>query len=667
MAESPAPAASPAPSTETAVAADPVLTDPPPAEPAPPDVAAAEPDGLVPDEAPADDRGEAAQKEVVEEATPAPSLAEPPDAPAADVAIAGPDAGPDAPTESAAPPAQSAPAAPADLAGDAAPAPAEVPAAAPEGIASIAPDAPTAPEPEVAPTGADATDAAPVTPGQPAADLAAAPASDPTPAPAEPPGVAPEGAPEVASDVPAGLPPLTPEEEALLAQIAAEGPGSALPSGKEGPSDAAVAEETPAPTPDPIAEPMPDLASDPAPAPDQTEDAPSLLTETEDDRVIRSGEGSSTLPPTPSLSDSDDGSVTSGRLPKIGAEADAPDGETTEPAVFDSRPIAAFARPFENPDAKPVFAIVLIDDGSDAVDRAALAALPFPVSFALDPTDPRTPDHAAIYRAAGQEVLMLATALPKGGQASDIEVALSAMSTAMPEAVAVMDLPERVFQADRPLATLVVPVVWAGGRGVLTWDQGLNAADQVARRDAVPSAVVFRDLDGADEEAPVIRRYLDRAAFKAAQEGRVTVVGRTRPETVAALLEWAIEGRAATVALAPLTAVLSDGCGRLSAERLAAALFATRLCAFRAAGSAKGLWQGYLAKGKAKEAFSSRNILGFGGTPIAKEEAKACDETKGMRPHGRSSGLQDHRLPRPENRPASCAARCKARDLLTVS
>ena len=63
--------------------------------------------------------------------------------------------------------------------------------------------------------------------------------------------------------------------------------------------------------------------------------------------------------------------------------------------------------------------------------------------------------------------------------------------------------------------------------------------------------VAFRDLDGDGEAAPVIRRYLDRAAFKAAQEGRVTVVGRTRPETVAALLEWTVEGRAATVALAP--------------------------------------------------------------------------------------------------------------------
>ena len=43
-----------------------------------------------------------------------------------------------------------------------------------------------------------------------------------------------------------------------------------------------------------------------------------------------------------------------------------------------------------------------------------------------------------------------------------------------------------------------------------------------------------------DEQQP-------RAAFKAAQEGRVTVVGSTRPETVAAIMEWSIEGRASSV------------------------------------------------------------------------------------------------------------------------
>jgi uncharacterized protein len=267
----------------------------------------------------------------------------------------------------------------------------------------------------------------------------------------------------------------------------------------------------------------------------------------------------STLKPEPGLRDKTDG-VIIGRLPKIG---DAPATEATpavDPAVVaveDSRPIVQFAASFENPGGKPVFAIVLIDTGAATLDRAALANLPFAVSFALDPLDPATPERSAIYRAAGKEVVMLATGIVAGAQASDVEVAFQAMAQGLPEAVAVMDLPEQRFQDNRPLASLVVPVVASQGRGLLTWDQGLNAADQVARREDLAASVVFRPIDAAGEDDTAIRRGLDRAAFKAAQDGRVTVVGRASPETVAALLEWTVEGRAATVALAPLTAVMT--------------------------------------------------------------------------------------------------------------
>jgi polysaccharide deacetylase 2 family uncharacterized protein YibQ len=120
-----------------------------------------------------------------------------------------------------------------------------------------------------------------------------------------------------------------------------------------------------------------------------------------------------------------------------------------------------------------------------------------------------------------------------------------------------MDLAEPQFQDRRPVASLVVPVVGAQGRGLLTWDRGLNAADQVARRDDVPTAVLFRDLDEAAGDNTAIRRVLDRAVFKAAQDGRAAVAGTTTPETVAALLEWTVEGKAATVALGPVTAVMT--------------------------------------------------------------------------------------------------------------
>jgi hypothetical protein len=259
--------------------------------------------------------------------------------------------------------------------------------------------------------------------------------------------------------------------------------------------------------------------------------------------------------PSPGLGNAAEGVIT-GRLPRIG---DAPEAqaETDEPAAPDSRPIAQFAASFENPEGKPTLAIVLIDPGTSDLDRAGLAALPFPVSFALDPLDPATPERAAIYRAAGKEVVMLAIGLAEGAQASDVEVSFQSMAQALPDAVAVMDLPQPVFQNTRPLASLVVPVIGAQGRGLLTWDQGLNAADQVARREDIAAAVVFRDLASAGEDSTAIRRVLDRAVFKAGQDGRVAVAGTASPATVAALLEWTVEGRAATVAIAPLTAVMT--------------------------------------------------------------------------------------------------------------
>jgi polysaccharide deacetylase 2 family uncharacterized protein YibQ len=266
----------------------------------------------------------------------------------------------------------------------------------------------------------------------------------------------------------------------------------------------------------------------------------------------------STFDPAPGLGSTD--GVVINRLPRIGdapAEATpAADAPTAAPDL-DTRPVTQFAAAFENLDGKPTFAIVLIDPGTADLDREALATLPFPVTFALDPLDPETPARAAIYRSADKEVVMLATGIAEGAQASDVEVAFQTMAQALPEAVAVMDLADPTFQDRRPLASIVVPVVGAQGRGVLTWDQGLNAADQVARRDDVPAAVVFRDIGSAGADSAAIRRLLDRAVFKAGQDGRVAVAGTASPETVAALLEWTVEGRAATVALAPLTAVLT--------------------------------------------------------------------------------------------------------------
>jgi len=162
------------------------------------------------------------------------------------------------------------------------------------------------------------------------------------------------------------------------------------------------------------------------------------------------------------------------------------------------------------------------------------------VTFVLDPLAPGAAEAAAIYRAEMQEVVFAAAGLPPGATAADVEQTFQSHALALPEAGAVVDLPEGGFQDDR----------------ALTFDKGLNAGDQVARREAVPAALIFRELDAGGESAPVIRRYLDRAAFKAAQDGQVVVLGHATPDTIAALMEWSLEGRAGSVALAPLTAVL---------------------------------------------------------------------------------------------------------------
>lgn len=318
----------------------------------------------------------------------------------------------------------------------------------------------------------------------------------------------------------------------------------------------------PLPMPQPEAADLPSGAesempgSKPAPLPGAT-DAPEAAQPEPEVAGLAEDTPSPTLKPTPGLGEKTEG-VIIGRLPKIGDDAE-PTAEVAEAEadLSDLPPLQRFSRAFDNPDGKPVFAVVLIDTGEATLDRAALAALPFAVTFAVDPLAPDAAARAAVYRAAGQEVVMLATGIAEGANASDIEVAFQSMEQGLPEAVAVMDLPALGFQDNRPLASLVVPVVAAQGRGLLTWDQGLNAADQVARREDLAAAVAFRNLDSKGEDRAAIRRLLDRAVFKAGQDGRVTVVGQTRDETVAALLEWTVEGRAASVAMGPLSAALT--------------------------------------------------------------------------------------------------------------
>ncbi|WP_304797717.1 polysaccharide deacteylase family 2 protein [Pseudotabrizicola sp.] len=397
-------------------------------------------------------------------------------------------------------------------------------------------------------------------PAQAVADLPATPEADGpialVPAPAEPP-VAPP------SDAPA-------DQMAAAGQIAppsAPVPGE-LPLASTPPDSLGLpeAEQAPAPAdlPPPLSPqdetlllPLPDAAPvDPVPEPSEPDPTPEPMPLPEPEPAAPP---TGTLAPAPELANQTPGVVT-GRLPRIGAEP-APEVTQGAPEFEDDEslpPLRRFARPFENAGQKPLFAILLQDNGKDGVNRAELAALALPLSIVIDPLSDGAADRAAIWRAGGQEVVMAGTGIPAGAGPGDLEQSFQVLASRLPEAVAVIDPDGSAFQNNRPLATQVVPILAAQGRGLVTFDQGLNAADQVARREGLAAATIFRSIDDGAEDSPVIRRYLDRAAFKAAQEGRVVVIGVLRPETVAGILEWAVEGRASTVALAPISAMLQN-------------------------------------------------------------------------------------------------------------
>ena len=235
-----------------------------------------------------------------------------------------------------------------------------------------------------------------------------------------------------------------------------------------------------------------------------------------------------------------------------------PDAAVEPDAAAEALP--AFRRnaaPCANPDGKPVFSVILIDDGTG--DPAKLTGLGFPVTVALDPTAAGVAAAEAAYREAGLEVVILSSALPEGATAADLEVTFQSYFHSLPGAVAVLDLPLAGVQGNRVMAQQMVAFLGAGGFGLVTLDRGLDPAAQVATRERVAQARIFRELDAAGENVATIRRYLDRAAFRAAQEGSVVVLGIAQDATLQALVEWAAEGRAGNMALCPVTGVMAAG------------------------------------------------------------------------------------------------------------
>lgn len=220
--------------------------------------------------------------------------------------------------------------------------------------------------------------------------------------------------------------------------------------------------------------------------------------------------------------------------------------------------LESFAAGFEASGDKPLMSVILIDDGSLPGAGAALAELGFAVTIALDPAAEGAAEAMAVYRAAGIEVIALAE-VPAGAQVVDAEVTLEAGFAELGEAIGLLDIGQAGLQRNPELSAVAMARLADDGRGFVTLSSGLNGGLRAADEADVPAVAVYRDLDGEDQDARVIRRFLDQSAFRARQQGSVVLVGRVRPDTITALTQWSTANQEGQVELAPVSAVLLAG------------------------------------------------------------------------------------------------------------
>lgn len=237
-------------------------------------------------------------------------------------------------------------------------------------------------------------------------------------------------------------------------------------------------------------------------------------------------------------------------------------GESEEPVIEaidpDAPALVAHASRWEpEVEGRPLMSVILMDEGGlGSAGVAAVAAIPFPVSVAIDATRPDAAERLAAYREAGFEVLAIAR-LPDGATPQDADVILSAALDAVPQTIALLDPGDGGLQGDQQVTELVMGRLADGGRGFITASRGLNTALRVAEAEGVAAEVLYRDLDDDGQDARVIRRFLDQAAFRARQQSGVVLLARVRPDTISALTLWGTANRASQVDLAPVSAVLT--------------------------------------------------------------------------------------------------------------
>ncbi|MCC5973478.1 MAG: divergent polysaccharide deacetylase family protein [Rubellimicrobium sp.] len=233
-------------------------------------------------------------------------------------------------------------------------------------------------------------------------------------------------------------------------------------------------------------------------------------------------------------------------------------GDPVDPDAPALQRFAAAAVTTAEGDGRPQLSIILIDDGTLDAAVAALAALPIPVTIALDPGQAGVTNRMLDLRAAGFEVISLAR-LPTGAQPTDVAVALEGAFAALPEAIGILDAGEGGMQANSAITDQTMDRLARDGRGLVVVPQGLNMALRSADAAGVPGVAILRDLDADGQDAAAIRRQLDQAAFTARRDGAVVLLARLRPDTLSALMLWGSSAQAGQVVVVPVSARLLAG------------------------------------------------------------------------------------------------------------
>ncbi|WP_019955203.1 divergent polysaccharide deacetylase family protein [Yoonia vestfoldensis] len=240
-----------------------------------------------------------------------------------------------------------------------------------------------------------------------------------------------------------------------------------------------------------------------------------------------------------------------GAAPAIDAPAEA------VPGSEDMSPLARYAADFDYAADLPMIAVVLLDNAMILDAPAVLSGLPFVPTIVLNASAPDVNARMRAYRDAGIEVLLQAD-LPQGAQPSDLETTYIAAFGLVPEAIALFSDGTGPEVTNRALADQAIQLMADEGRGFVTVPRGLGGALRNVVTDGVPVANIARELDGAGESRDAIERSLQQAALRARQSGNAVLLGRTTPDTLAAIRNWAERTDPAQIALAPVSAILLE-------------------------------------------------------------------------------------------------------------